>query len=160
MGSVTQKTLVTLHGLQLGQLSETCHQRMQMLLLGRSRSAGEGTFDLCEPGDHASIDAIGFLQPPHAFGKAAHRARVENGYRQIQSPELAEGLFFISTGSLHGHQFDAVLVAEVSQLSDAFYDIRETALRPIATDPGLQRSRGNIDSTNDLGHGNLPCTCD
>jgi hypothetical protein len=51
-------------------------------------------------------------------------------------------------------------VAEGSQLGDAFAAVGKRSSNAIAADTRFQRKRTNIHSTNDPGHGNLPCMCD
>src|SRR5215472_10265016 len=131
-----------------------------MLLLGWGRGAGPATFDLSKPGNHTGIDAIGLLQQSHAFGKATDGPRIENGHGKTASPQLQESWFFVSTRGLHGHQLDSLLAAKLGQFSDALMTVGETMFRTLTTDAGVQITRRNIHSTNDLGHGNLPCTCD
>lgn len=116
--------------------------------------------DLSEPGNHPGINAIGLLQQTHPFRKLAYRSRVENRYPQLLRPQQCERQLLIAATGFHGYQFYLVLAAESSQLAYAFLAVGETTLSSFPSNAGLQRIRSNIHSTNDLGHGNLPCTCD
>src|SRR5262249_54755162 len=75
-------------------------------------------------------------------------------------PQQGKRLLFISPRSLHHHQLHLVLSTKGGQFGDPCDIVREATGRSFTPDPGLQRTRSNIHSTNDLGHGNLPCTCD
>src|SRR5260370_23744073 len=84
----------------------------------------------------------------------------ESAPRQSLGPQLREGLLFISAGGLHGDQLDTMLPAKLGQFSDTFAGVGKEVGDAVGADPSLQGTRRNIYSTNDLGHGNLPCTCD
>jgi hypothetical protein len=45
-------------------------------------------------------------------------------------------------------------------LADAFHGVGENVPSAVRADAGGEGARGNIHSTNDSGHGNLPCMCD
>src|SRR5215472_5233329 len=103
---------------------------------------------------------IGFFQPTHTFGKVAHSARIENNHGYPLRPQQRKRLLLISPGRLHGYQFHLMLSTKDGQLSDSLSRIGKTSSRTLGADPRLQGTRSNVYSANDLGHGNLPGTCD
>ncbi len=155
-----QALLVQLRRTDFGELAEARDQRAQVLLVLRGQAHRRRLFHLRIPGDHAGIDAIGLFQPPHALGKLAHRARVEDGRRQTGFRQLRKGLLLVAAGGFHGHQFHLVLTTEDRQRGDAFRVVGERRRGALPADAGFQRIRRNIHSTNDPCHGNLPCMCD
>jgi hypothetical protein len=104
------------------------------------------------------IDMICLLQQAHPFGKVAHRARIENGHAQTVGPQKCKRLPLISARGLHGHQLHMMLFGKRQPTQNSVSTVGEAAGRPLGADPSLRRR--NTYSTNDLGHGNLPCTCD
>src|SRR5579872_5154930 len=124
---------------------------------GHTRSAAFHSRITC---DNPRVDAIGFLQHPHALGKIPHCSRIQYAHRHTLSPQQRERLFFISTGSFQRHQLYFMLPAKSCQFRDPFRIVSKRTPWPSRLHKGFQGSRTNIHSTNDSRHGNLPCTCD
>jgi hypothetical protein len=65
----------------IGQLPQPHHQGGETLLGGGGRRLWLDVLGLRIPGDHATIDAVGFLQLSHRLGETAHRAGTDDGNR-------------------------------------------------------------------------------
>ncbi len=112
-----------------------------MLLAARSQAQRLRWFGPGVPGDHARIDGVCLLQPAHALGELAHRARVHDGHGKVLFGQLREGLLFVAAGGFHGHQLNLMSVAEGGQCGDAFQVVEERSGGAVAADRGLQRRR-------------------
>jgi len=55
-------------------------------------------------------------------------------------------------------QTSGVLLAQGQQMGDAGDGVGQTM--KVLVEENVEKLRRNIHSTNDLGHGNLPCMCD
>jgi len=155
-----QAALVALRGAGVGELAQARDQSAAVLLVGGRRRGGRAGADLGEPGDEAGVDGVGFFVPADALSEAAYLARVEDGHRQAVGREQREGLLLVAAGGFHGDQLGPMGVAEGGQLADAFHGVGENVPSAVRADAGGEGARGNIHSTNDSGHGNLPCMCD
>jgi len=131
-----------------------------MLLVSGRRNQGSEALDGGEPSDQAGVAAVGFFQQAQALGKTTHRLRMQQQRWDAVGPEQGEGLLLVSSGGLPGDQVDMVMGAKGGQIGDAFWAVDKTVGGSIGPATDFQGTRGNIDSTNDLRHGNLPCACD
>jgi hypothetical protein len=160
-GVADQTALAALADAQLGQLPRPAGPGGELLLGVAGRRAGADALGLGIPGDDAGIDAVGLLEQPHRFGEAAHRARIDDRRGGALRPEQAEGQLLVSAGRPRGDQIDRVRAAERGQRRDPLAAARKAPVWPTGvSDAGVQARRGDVNSTNRLCHGNLPCPCD
>jgi hypothetical protein len=82
------------------------------------------------------------------------------GTGQACLPQQKIGLALIAARGLHRHQFDAMAAAELNQLGYAWRIVAEGAFDLAWHHADVEPGFGNIHSTNDFDHGNLPCSCD
>jgi protein ImuB len=160
LGVGHQTALVRLGGAQLGELARPGDQRGEPLLGVRGRGLRHDVFDVGKPGDDPGIDPIGLLQDAHGLGKAADRPRVDDCCRHTLGPQQAKGQFLVPARRLHRDKRDLVFSAEPGQRDNPGGIARKALDRPVAAEPGLKVGAGDIYSTNQLCHGNLPCPCD
>jgi hypothetical protein len=111
-------------------------------------------------GDDGGIDPVGLLQIAHRLGKAAHLPGIDDGAGQLHRPEHGEGAAFAASARLHDHEFHSLLAAEAGQLLHSAGIIGKAPRRRAWQDVRIQPALRNIHSTDDLDHGNLPCSCD
>jgi hypothetical protein len=142
-----QAALVQRGDAQLGQLAQAGDERGQTLLGGRGRQVRHDPLDRGESGDDPGVDPVGLLQEPHRLGKAAHRARVDDGHRHAIGPQQAKGQPLVPAGCLHRHQACVVLPAERRQRRDPLGHLLEAARRSSAADPGIELVGRGIHST-------------
>src|SRR6266446_8450175 len=107
-----------------------------------------------------SVDLVGLLQRAHRLGILPDVARIGDGAGQAFFPQQQKGPAFIATGRLHRHQLHPLLAAERCQRRDPGPIVPEAAADSPRFDAGIEPGLRNIHSTNDLHHGNLPCSCD
>src|SRR6185437_543646 len=115
---------------------------------------------LGKPGNDAGIDAIGLLEKAHGLGKPPHRARVGEGNRHALPPQEDEGQLLVPTRRLHGDESDTLLPAECRKRFDPWRIVGEAPHLRAGAKNYVETSRRYINSTNELGHGNLPCPCE
>ena len=80
------------------------------------------------------IKAICFVKLPHALGKLAHRARVENGHRKTLFAKQSKGTLFVAAGGFHGHQIDLMGLAEGPKRGDSVGVVGELGERALRAD--------------------------
>jgi hypothetical protein len=134
-----QALLIELRGADAGELAQAGDERAQMLLALRGQACRRRVLHLGVPGDYGGVDGVGLLEPAHALGELADRARVEDGDRQALFRELREGLLFVAAGGFHGDEFGLMRMAEGGQGGDAFGVVGERAGGALAADAGLER---------------------
>jgi len=152
--------LVSLGGAEFGELAKTCNVSAESELRGGS---GDGWFCFADQGvlgDDACVDGVGFFQLSHAEGELADGAWVEDGDLESLLGQAVEGFLFVSAGGFHGDERDLVGAAEGGQLQDTGDGIGELGAEVGVGDGDVEGARGNIDSTEGVCHGNLPCKCD
>ena len=109
----------------------------------------------------AGIDAVGLLEDVHAFGEAAHRAWVGDGTGHALRPTTGRrAASRIRRSPPSPPARPGAVRQNAARAGDAFCSLLDLHGCPVPPDPGVQLLRGNIHSTNDLGHGNLPCAYD
>jgi len=84
---------------------------------------------------------------------------IGDGAELAQLPERYVGRLFKAARGLHHRELGTMLPAEGSKVDHALSVVGKALIR-LRRDPGIEPGPGNIYSTNDLHHGNLPCLCD
>jgi hypothetical protein len=139
-------------------LAQPRGQCIELLLIGRGRWSWHHPLGFSEPGNHLCVDAICLLQGSHGFGEAPHRAGIGDRCGLSKLPKRQEGRLLEPACGLHHHQICSMLAAELKELSATLLGVGKAPMKP--GHEGIQPGFGNIHSTDDVHHGNLPCPYD
>ena len=154
-----QEPLLELGSAGFGELAQAGDERAELIVCAGLGRMGDQFLVGCGIlGDEGGVNGVGLFQPPHGLGEVAHGTRVAEGDGQAGGPELAIHAAFVTAAGFDGDPIDVVLLAEGQQIGDAGDGVGETLAARV--EENVEELRRNIDSTNDLGHGNLPCACD
>jgi hypothetical protein len=105
-------------------------------------------------------DKVGLHTRCVRLGEAAHTARIGQGAGNAFLPKEQEGHTFIAARRLHDGQFGTVPAAKGGKRRYSRRIVGEALKGRNRNHGRVEPSFRNIDSTYDLGHGNLPCSCD
>src|SRR5581483_4605542 len=144
----------------VGDLSQPCDQRVEPQLCGAWRVRRLQLLGDRKAGDDGGIESVGLFQDTHRLGVAPHALGVGQAAGNADFPQRQEGHPLKATGRFHRHELHVMSTTERGQLGDPRRIVIETRERSRWRYMSIQPALRNIHSTDDLGHGNLPCTYD